>query len=44
LANSEKIRIDSKEHSEYKWIKPGEIACFDCVAGIREDLKAVGLF
>ena len=41
--NSEKVKIDKKEHSEYKWIKPKEISKFDCVAGIEKDLKSVGL-
>lgn len=41
--NSDKVKIDLKEHSEYKWIKPKEITKFDCVAGIKEDLQSVGL-
>ena len=41
--DSDKIKIDLKEHSEYKWITPEEIVNFDCVAGINEDLKSVDL-
>ena len=41
--DSDKIKIDPEEHSEYKWIKPREITKFDCVAGIEKDLESVGL-
>ena len=41
--DSDKVKIDLKEHSEYKWIKPEEVAKFDCVAGVKEDLRSVGL-
>jgi 8-oxo-dGTP diphosphatase len=41
--NSEKVVIDSHEHSEFKWVKIDEVASFDCVKGFDEDLSAVGL-
>jgi len=41
--DSEKVKIDLEEHSEYKWIKPEETVKFDCVDGIFEDLKSVGI-
>jgi 8-oxo-dGTP diphosphatase len=43
LVKSDKVVIDNKEHSEFKWIKIDEISNFECVKGINEDLKAVGL-
>lgn len=41
--DSDKVKIDLVEHSEYRWISPKEIGKFDCVASIDEDLKSVGL-
>ena len=41
--DSNKVKIDLEEHSEYKWVKPEEITNFDCVAAIRKDLETVGL-
>jgi hypothetical protein len=38
-----KVVIDAKEHSEFRWIKVDEVSSFECVKGIDEDLKAVGL-
>lgn len=38
-----KVKIDLKEHSEYKWIKPEQITKFDYAAGIKEDLQSVKL-
>jgi hypothetical protein len=40
---SDKVVIDTKEHSEFRWIKVDEVSSFECVKGIDEDLKAVGL-
>jgi 8-oxo-dGTP diphosphatase len=40
---SDKVVIDTKEHSEFRWAKVDEISSFECVEGIDEDLKAVGL-
>jgi 8-oxo-dGTP diphosphatase len=40
---SDKVVIDSREHSEFRWVKVNEISSFECVKGIDEDLKAVGL-
>jgi 8-oxo-dGTP diphosphatase len=43
LVKSYKVLIDSREHSEFKWVKVDEVSSFECVKGIEEDLKAVGL-
>jgi 8-oxo-dGTP diphosphatase len=40
---SDKVVIDTKEHSEFRWIKVDEVSSFECVKGIEQDLKAVGL-
>ena len=40
---SDKVVIDTNEHSEFRWIMINEISNFECVKGIEEDLKAVGL-
>lgn len=40
---SDKVIIDTKEHSEFRWIKVDEVSRFECVKGIEQDLKAVGL-
>lgn len=39
---SDKIKL-SREHSEYKWIKPKEINKFKTVVDIKRDLKALGI-
>ena len=41
--NKVNIIIDTKEHSEFRWVKVDEVSNFDCVKGIDKDLKAVGL-
>jgi 8-oxo-dGTP diphosphatase len=40
---SESVVIDTKEHSEFRWVRVEEVSSFECVKGIDEDLKAVGL-
>jgi 8-oxo-dGTP diphosphatase len=40
---SDRVVIDTKEHSDFRWVRVNEISSFDCVKGIDEDLKAVGL-
>src|ERR687885_1954753 len=40
---SHTVIIDTQEHSESRWVNIGELSSFDCVKGIDEDLKAVGL-
>ncbi len=40
---SDKVVIDASEHSQFKWIMVNEISNFECVKGIEEDLRAVGL-
>ncbi|MCK5451838.1 MAG: NUDIX domain-containing protein, partial [Candidatus Aenigmarchaeota archaeon] len=41
--DSDNVKIDENEHTEYKWINPGEIEDFDCVLGTIKDLTALGL-
>lgn len=41
--NSGKVRIDPKEHSEYKWVTSKEIKKFDCVAGMKKRLKSLSV-
>ena len=41
--DSDEVKIDLSEHSEFKWINSEEISNFDCVAGMKEYLEAVGL-
>jgi 8-oxo-dGTP diphosphatase len=43
LAKSDKVVIDTREHSEFRWVRVDEVSSFECVKGIDEDLKAVGL-
>jgi 8-oxo-dGTP diphosphatase len=40
---SDKVKIDAMEHSEFRWIMVDEITNFECVKGIEDDLRAVGL-
>jgi 8-oxo-dGTP diphosphatase len=42
-AKSDEVVIDTREHSEFRWIKVDEVPSFECVEGINEDLRAVGL-
>ncbi len=39
---SDKVKIDPREHSNIVWVKPKEIEEFDLVAGVKQDIKAVG--
>jgi 8-oxo-dGTP diphosphatase len=43
LVKSDKVVIDTREHSEFRWVKVNDVSSFECVKGIEEDLKAVGL-
>jgi len=43
LVKSEKVKIDAMEHSEFKWITIDNITNFECVKGIEDDLRLVGL-
>lgn len=43
LVKSDKVVIDTREHSEFRWVKVNDVSRFECVKGIEEDLKAVGL-
>ncbi|MDQ3967506.1 MAG: NUDIX hydrolase [Thermoproteota archaeon] len=43
LAKSNKVVIDTREHSDFRWVRVNEVSSFECVKGIEEDLKAVGL-
>ena len=40
---SDKVVIDTREHSEFRWVRVDEVSSFECVKGMKEDLKAVGL-
>jgi len=40
---SDNVVIDTEEHSEFKWIIVDQINYFECVKGIEDDLRAVGL-
>jgi 8-oxo-dGTP diphosphatase len=40
---SDKVIIETKEHSAFRWVNVDEVTSFECVKGIDEDLKAVGL-
>ena len=40
---SDNVIIDTSEHSEFKWIVVEQITNFECVKGIEDDLRAVGL-
>jgi 8-oxo-dGTP diphosphatase len=40
---SDKVVIDTEEHSEFRWVKVDEVSSFECVKGIDDDLKATGL-
>jgi 8-oxo-dGTP diphosphatase len=42
-AKSDKVIIDTSEHSEFRWVDVDEVSSFECVGGINEDLRAVGL-
>ncbi|MDQ4101885.1 MAG: NUDIX hydrolase [Thermoproteota archaeon] len=42
-AKSDEVKIDGREHSEFKWIRVDHITNFECVKGIDDDLRAVGL-
>ncbi|MCK5451914.1 MAG: NUDIX domain-containing protein [Candidatus Aenigmarchaeota archaeon] len=41
--DSDNVRIDENEHTDYKWINPDEIKNFDCVLGTIKDLIVLGL-
>jgi 8-oxo-dGTP diphosphatase len=43
LVESDKVKIDAMEHSEFKWITTDNITNFECVKGIEDDLRSVGL-
>jgi 8-oxo-dGTP diphosphatase len=43
LAKSDKVVIDTREHSEFRWVRVDDVSSFECVKGIDEDLKAVGV-
>jgi 8-oxo-dGTP diphosphatase len=42
-AKSDEVAIDTSEHSEFRWVNVDEVSSFECVEGINEDLRAVGL-
>jgi 8-oxo-dGTP diphosphatase len=40
---SENVVIDPREHSDFKWLVADNISNWECVKGLDEDLRAVGL-
>ncbi len=40
--NKKSLKL-SDEHTEFVWIKPEEWKKYDCIAGMEQDLRAVGL-
>jgi 8-oxo-dGTP diphosphatase len=42
-SDNKAVVIDTKEHSEFKWVNVDEVSNFECVKGINEDLEALGL-
>ena len=40
---SDNVIIDTSEHSEFKWVVVEQVTNFECVKGIEDDLRAVGL-
>ena len=40
---SDNVIIDTREHSDFKWIVVEQVTNFECVKGIEDDLRAVGL-
>ena len=40
---SDSVVIDAREHSEFRWIVVDQVRNFECVKGIEDDLRAVGL-
>lgn len=40
---SDTIKMDPKEHSEYCWLNVKDWKQLDCLPGMEEDLKSVGL-
>lgn len=38
-----KIKLDKKEHDEYKWVLVSELTNYDIVPGVISDLKALGI-
>ncbi|MBI4015952.1 MAG: NUDIX domain-containing protein [Candidatus Aenigmarchaeota archaeon] len=43
FVNSDKVKIEPKEHTEYRWVLPRDYVKFDCVEGTKEDLESVGV-
>jgi 8-oxo-dGTP pyrophosphatase MutT (NUDIX family) len=41
--DSDAVRIDTREHSEYRWVLPNEVSDFDCVAPIEQEMRLDGL-
>ncbi|MCK4927261.1 MAG: NUDIX domain-containing protein [Candidatus Aenigmarchaeota archaeon] len=41
--DSDDVRIDENEHTEFRWVSPADVDDFDCVVGTRKDLVVLGL-
>lgn len=42
MVQSDKVKL-SREHTEYSWILPEELECYDHVINAGKDLKSLGL-
>lgn len=41
--DSDAVRIDSEEHTEFAWVVPNAVGKFVCVKGMKQNLINVGL-
>lgn len=41
--DSDEVKIDSEEHSEYKWIETRELKDFNCVKNIEKNFEVFGI-
>ncbi|MCK4808697.1 MAG: NUDIX domain-containing protein [Candidatus Aenigmarchaeota archaeon] len=41
--DSDDVKIDENEHTEFRWISPAYVDDFDCVVGTRKELVVFGL-
>jgi len=41
--NTDKIKMDPKEHIDYRWILPEDYVAVNCFEGVKEDLLSLGL-
>ncbi|NOQ37350.1 NUDIX domain-containing protein, partial [archaeon] len=41
--DSDDVRIDENEHTEFRWVSPEEVDNFNCVVGTRKELVVLGV-